>query len=74
MESHPSPSDSPTPGLSSMAAPAVSTADLFATPGDAQNPAAVRAVRGARLDLVGLAVHGPKNAVDEVMRGAVMHS
>ena len=53
--------------------PAVFTADLFATPGDVQNRAAVRAVAGAKLDLVGLAVHGPKNAVDKVMKGAVMH-
>ncbi|SOE03401.1 DUF2000 domain-containing protein [Blastococcus haudaquaticus] len=53
--------------------PAVFTAELFATPGDMQNRAAVRAVAGAELDLVGLAVHGPKNAVDKVMKGAVMH-
>ena len=53
--------------------PAVFTAELFATPGDVQNRAAVRAVTGAKLDLVGLAVHGPKNAVDKVMKGAVMH-
>jgi hypothetical protein len=25
------------------------------------------------LDLVGLAVRGPRNAVDEVLRGAVLH-
>jgi len=53
--------------------PAVFTADLFATPGDVQNRAAVRAVAGAKLDLVGLAVHGPRNAVDKVMKGARMH-
>jgi hypothetical protein len=49
------------------------TADLFATGGDAENRAAVRAVGGADLDLVGLAVHGPKNAVDKVVKGARMH-
>jgi hypothetical protein len=49
------------------------TAELFATGGDAENRAAVRAVRGADLDLVGIAVHGPKNAVDKVTRGARMH-
>ena len=49
------------------------TADLFATGGDAENRAAVRAVRGADLDLVGIAVHGPKNAVDKVVKGARMH-
>jgi len=53
--------------------PAVFTAELFGTPGDEQNRAAVRAVSGADLDLVGLAVHGPKNAVDKVMKGARMH-
>ena len=53
--------------------PAVFTAELFSTPGDVQNRAAVRAVGGAELDLVGLAVHGPKNAVDKVCKGARMH-
>ncbi|MGY5882560.1 DUF2000 family protein [Modestobacter lacusdianchii] len=51
----------------------VFTADLFATGGDAENRAAVQAVRGAALDLVGLAVHGPRNAVDKVLKGARMH-
>ena len=53
---------------------AVFTADLFATGGDAENRAAVRAVAGADLDLVGIALHGPKNAVDKVVKGARMHS
>ena len=51
----------------------VFTAELFATGGDAENRAAVRAVRGADLDLVGIAVHGPRNVVDEVTKGARMH-
>ncbi|TYP84634.1 DUF2000 domain-containing protein [Blastococcus xanthinilyticus] len=51
----------------------VFTADLFATGGDAENRAAVRAVRGADLDLVGVALHGPKNVVDKVVKGARMH-
>ncbi|MCA0143377.1 DUF2000 domain-containing protein [Blastococcus sp. LR1] len=51
----------------------VFTADLFATGGDAENRAAVRAVPGADLDLVGIALHGPKNAVDKVVKGARMH-
>jgi len=51
----------------------VFTADLFATGGDVENRAAVRAVSGADLDLVGLAVHGPKNGVDKVVKGARMH-
>ena len=53
--------------------PAVFTAELFSTPGDEQNRAAVRAVPGPELDLVGLAVHGPRNAVDKVVKGARMH-
>ena len=53
--------------------PAVFTAELFSTPGDEQNRAAVRAVPGTELDLVGLAVHGPRNAVDKVVKGARMH-
>ena len=52
---------------------AVFTADLFATGGDAENRAAVAAVAGADLDLVGIALHGPKNAVDKVVKGASMH-
>ncbi|WP_222263424.1 DUF2000 domain-containing protein [Modestobacter marinus] len=53
--------------------PAVFTAELFSTPGDVQNRAAVKAVAGTELDLVGLAVHGPRNAVDKVVKGARMH-
>ena len=51
----------------------VFTSDLFATGNDADNRAAVRAVRTADLDLVGLAVHGPRNAVDKIVKGARMH-
>ena len=51
----------------------VFTADLFATGNDTDNRAAVRAVRTADLDLVGLAVYGPRNAVDKVTKGARMH-
>lgn len=52
---------------------AVFIGDMFRTGHDADNRAAVRAVRGADLDLVGLAVHGPRNAVDKVLKGARMH-
>jgi hypothetical protein len=51
----------------------VFTSDLFATGNDRDNRAAVRAVPTAELDLVGLAVHGPKNAVDKVVKGARLH-
>ncbi|MFF5966878.1 DUF2000 family protein [Streptomyces collinus] len=52
---------------------AVFTSDLFATGNDRDNRAAVRAVPTADLDLVGVAVHGPRNAVDKVVKGARMH-
>lgn len=52
---------------------AIYTADLFLTGNDRDNRAAVRAVARADLDLVGIAVFGKKNAVDKVMKGAVMH-
>jgi hypothetical protein len=51
----------------------VFTADLFATGNDRDNRAAVRAVRQEALDLVGIALYGPKNAVDKVLKGARMH-
>ncbi|MCX4529678.1 MULTISPECIES: DUF2000 domain-containing protein [unclassified Streptomyces] len=52
---------------------AVFTSGLFATGNDRDNRAAVRAVGRERLDLVGIAVHGPRNAVDKVLKGARMH-
>jgi hypothetical protein len=51
----------------------VFTSDLFATGNDHDNRAAVRAVPRDQLDIVGLAVHGPRNAVDRVLKGARMH-
>jgi hypothetical protein len=52
----------------------VFTSDLFATGNDRDNRAAVKAVPRDQLDLVGLALHGPKNGVDKVLKGAKMHS
>jgi hypothetical protein len=49
------------------------TSDLFSTGNDRDNRAAVRAVPRDQLDLVGMAVHGPRNAVDKVFKGAQMH-
>lgn len=49
------------------------TSDLFTTGNDRDNRAAVRAVAGDDLDIVGLAVFGPRNAVDRVTKGARMH-
>ena len=54
-------------------APSVFTADLFATGNDRDNRAAVRAVPTDQLDLVGIALHGPRNAVDKIFKGATMH-
>lgn len=52
---------------------AVFTADLFRTGNDDDNRAAVSAVRRHELDLVGLGIHGPRNAVDKIVKGARMH-
>ncbi|MFI7588199.1 DUF2000 family protein [Spongisporangium articulatum] len=52
---------------------AVYTREMFGTGFDAANRAVVAAVPGAELDLVGVALHGPKNAVDKVMKGAHLH-
>ena len=52
----------------------VFTSDLFHTGNDRDNRAAVRAVPTGRLDVVGIAVHGPRNAVDKVVKGALMHA
>ena len=51
----------------------VFTADLFRTGNDEDNRAAVAAVPRDDLDLVGLALHGPRNQVDKVVKGARMH-
>lgn len=51
----------------------VFTSDLFSTGNDRDNRAAVRAVPRAQLDLVGIAVHGARNAVDKMLKGARMH-
>lgn len=51
----------------------VFTSDLFTTGNDADNRAAVRAVPTDQLDLVGIALHSARNAVDKVLKGARMH-
>jgi hypothetical protein len=51
----------------------VFTEELFATGHDAANRAAVAAVPRAELALVGFALHGPRNAVDKVVKGAHLH-
>lgn len=49
------------------------TSDLFTTGNDGDNRAAVRTVPRDQLDLVGVAMHGPRNAVDKILKGARMH-
>ncbi|HWM74782.1 MAG TPA: DUF2000 domain-containing protein [Nocardioides sp.] len=51
----------------------VFTTDLFRTGNDDDNRAVVAAVPRADLDLVGLGIHGPRNAVDKILKGAWMH-
>jgi len=49
------------------------TEELFHTGNDYDNRAAVRAVAGDNLRLVGLGLHGPKNAVDRILKGGYLH-
>ena len=41
--------------------------------GDEEKRAAVAAVPREKLDLVGIAVHAPRNAADKIVKGARMH-
>jgi hypothetical protein len=59
--------------LSRGLAMSVFTAELFSTGHDAANRAAVAAVAREDLDLVGIAVYGPRNAVDKTVKGASLH-
>lgn len=52
---------------------AVYTYDLFATGHDSANRAALAAVSAADLDLVGIALRGPRNVVDRIVKGATKH-
>ncbi|GEB44746.1 hypothetical protein DEU35_0157 [Microbacterium sp. AG157] len=52
---------------------AIYTRELFGTSHDAANRAAVAAVTASDLDLVGIAVRGPRNVVDRVVKGATFH-
>jgi hypothetical protein len=52
---------------------AVYTMDMFATGHDDDNRAVVRAVPAGELRLAGLALHGPRNTVDKVFKGATLH-
>lgn len=52
---------------------ALYTGDMFRTGHDEANRSVVRAVAGDDLDVVGLAVFGPKNAVDKTLKGTNLH-
>jgi hypothetical protein len=52
---------------------AIYTMDMFATGHDDDNRAVVRAVAAADLRFAGLALHGPRNVVDKVFKGATLH-
>jgi hypothetical protein len=52
---------------------AIYTMDMFATGNDDDNRAVVRAVPAGALSFAGLAVYGPRNAVDKVFKGATLH-
>jgi hypothetical protein len=56
------------------ASPLRFTEELFKTGNDDDNRAAVRAVPAGELRLVGLAVYGPRNDVDRVLKGLSLHT
>jgi hypothetical protein len=53
--------------------PAIYTKELFSTGHDAANRAAVAAMPTDALDLVGLALHGERKAVDKAVKGLALH-
>lgn len=53
---------------------AVYTEELFGTDNEDDNRAAVRAVEADTLNLVGLAVYGPRNAIDRTTKGLRLHT
>ena len=52
---------------------AVYTRELFSTGHDDANRAAVAEVPADDLDLVGIALRGPRNVIDRIVKGARMH-
>ena len=54
-------------------ATAVYTEEMFKTGDDEANRAVVRVVPADELPLVGLAVYGPRNAIDKVFKGLPLH-
>jgi len=54
-------------------ATAIYTDEMFITSNDADNRAAVRAADASKLRFAGVAVYGPRNAVDKVFKGLRLH-
>ena len=52
---------------------AIYTMDMFGTGNDDDNRAVVRAVPAAGLCFAGLALHGPRTAVDKIFKGVTLH-
>jgi len=52
---------------------AVYIEEMFKTGNDDDNRAAVLAADASELPLVGLAIYGPKNALDKVLKGLRLH-
>jgi hypothetical protein len=52
---------------------AVYIEEMFKTGNDDDNRAAVLSADASRLPLVGLAIYGPRNALDKVLKGLKLH-
>jgi hypothetical protein len=47
--------------------------EMFKTGNDEDNRAVVRAARADEMSQAGLAVYGPKNAIDKIIKGLPLH-
>ncbi|HLI38951.1 MAG TPA: DUF2000 domain-containing protein [Streptosporangiaceae bacterium] len=52
---------------------AIYTEEMFATGNDEDNRSVVRAVAAAGMRFAGIGVHGPRNVIDKVLKGATLH-
>ncbi len=52
---------------------AIYTEELFSTPNDIENRAAVKAVPSDQLKLVGMALHGRRKPMERVLKGLALH-
>jgi hypothetical protein len=52
---------------------AIYTMDMFGTGNDDDNRAVVRVVPADELRFAGIALHGPRTAVDKIFKGATLH-